>query len=136
LVNIPTSIYVNTPPKSSEKLAADRAMQQPRIVTAKSAITSAARIAWARIKRFKAKLFDPNQQDGSKQYSEGDHPDSKKNLLPWALPRYHNLIFHRNKTQERLLIGSPEQPIGDSHDEKINPQKNTSSSKHMRSLPV
>ena len=47
-----------------------------------------------------AELFGADQQDNYEEYqdSEGDHHDSKKNLLfPWALARYYDLILDRNE---------------------------------------
>jgi hypothetical protein len=48
-----------------------------------------------------AELFGADQQDDYEEYqdSEGDHHDSKKDLLfPWALARYLDLILGRNET--------------------------------------
>jgi hypothetical protein len=36
-----------------------------------------------------------------------------------ALPRHYDLVFGRDKTQERLLIGSPQQPGGNAHEDGI-----------------
>src|SRR5271157_2418018 len=71
--------------------------------------------------------------------TQEDQPSSNKNknaLPPGTPPRYQNLIFGRNKTYERLLVGPPKQKIGDPRNKNIYPQRNAHSSKHVRLWPA
>src|SRR6266853_1715043 len=72
------------------------------------------------------------QQHTQTQQDQTSSNKNKNALRPGTPPRYQNLILGRNKTYERLLVGPPKQKIRDSRDEKIYPQRNAHSSKHVR----
>jgi hypothetical protein len=60
------------------------------------------------------------QQHTQTQEDQPSRSNKNKNALPpGTRPLYQNLIFGRNKTYERLLVGPPKQKTGGSCDEKI-----------------
>src|SRR6266446_10898640 len=82
-----------------------------------------------------SKYQEHTQTQEDQRSSSGNK--NKKNAWPaGTAPRYQNLIFGRNKTYERLLVGLPKQKIGDSRNKRIYPQRNAHSSKHVRLWPA